>query len=251
VFLEFCAVIDGVEPGMRERVRMPNVDPEEESRDDKLDADRASDLLDYFDRFEYASRQQIIVAAIWHTGIRLGSLRAFDLDDFDRSAPCLQFRHRPESETPLKNGEAAERSIALGPQYAEMLDDYIKHNRESVENDHGRRPLLTSKQGRLSETAIRNTVYRVTRPCEIGEYPHDRDPDNCEATRHDRASRCPSSRSPHAIRRGAITRHLREGTPEGVVSDRMHVSSGVLDQHYDQRTEREKMEVRRDFIPNA
>lgn len=64
----------------------------------------------------------------------------------------------------------------------------------------------------------------------------------------DHASKCPSSRSPHALRRGSITHHLREGTPEKVVSDRMNVSSDILERHYDRRSEREKMESRREFL---
>ena len=44
---------------------------------------------------------------------------------------------------------------------------------------------------------------------------------------------------------------LREGTPEGVVSDRSNVSSDVLETHYDRRTERERMEVRREFLNDA
>ena len=36
VFLEFCATIDAVESGLRERVLMPEVDPEEEARDVEL-----------------------------------------------------------------------------------------------------------------------------------------------------------------------------------------------------------------------
>jgi hypothetical protein len=41
---------------------------------------------------------------------------------------------------------------------------------------------------------------------------------------------------------------LREGIPEQVVSDRSNVSPDVLDQHYDRRSERERMEVRREFL---
>jgi len=36
--------------------------------------------------------------------------------------------------------------------------------------------------------------------------------------------------------------------PENVVGDRANVSKDVLDQHYDQRTERERMEQRRGYL---
>lgn len=62
------------------------------------------------------------------------------------------------------------------------------------------------------------------------------------------ASKCPDSVAPHAIRRGAITHYLAEDTPAKVVSDRMNVSQDVIDEHYDHRSEREKMEQRREFL---
>ncbi|KAA9406715.1 site-specific integrase [Haloarcula sp. CBA1131] len=250
-FLEFCASIDAVEQGMRERVLLPEVDPEEASKDEKLDTEHAEAILDHLDRYQYASREHVIFGILWHTGIRLGSLRSLDLDDFDADGQYLQLRHRPETGTPLKNGRAAERSIAVGDFYTEVIQEYIENHRDSVTDDYGREPLITSDRGRLSETPIRSTVYQWTRPCMVGECPHGENPESCEYMTRDTASGCPSSRSPHGIRRGSITKHLRDGTPEEVVSDRMNVSNDVLDQHYDQRSEREKMEVRREFIDDA
>ena len=61
----------------------------------------------------------------------------------------------------------------------------------------------------------------------------------------------PSSRSPHGVRRGSITKHLRDKTPTDIVTERVNVSKDVLAKHYDQRTEREKMQIRREFIEDA
>ncbi|WP_181685808.1 tyrosine-type recombinase/integrase [Halorhabdus salina] len=250
-FLEFCASIDAVEQGLRERVLIPEVDPEDETSDEKLSTDQAKDLLRYLDRFQYASRDHVIIAILWHTGIRLGSLRAFDLEDFDPEGRYLQLRHRPDDSTPLKNGTAAERKIAVGEHYVQVISDYIRHHRHDVVDSAGREPLITSRQGRLTEVPIRQTLYRWTRPCMISDCPHDKHPESCDWMRDNaKASRCPSSQSPHSVRRGAITQHLRDGVPEEIVTDRMNVSSDVLDQHYDQRSERERMETRREFLDN-
>ena len=251
VFLEFCATIDAVEAGLREQVLMPEVDAEEEARDEKLEEPTAEAILEYLDRFHYASREHVIVAILWHTGIRLGSLRAFDVRDFDPDVGCLDLNHRPETDTPLKNGQAADRSIAVGSHYCEVIADYIEHNRKDVRDDYGRHPLITSTQGRLSSTSIRNAIYEVMRPCVYGDCPHGREPATCEAMEYGKASKCPSSRSPHGVRRGSITTHLRNETPTDVITERMNVSKAVLAKHYDQRTEREKMQIRREFIEDA
>lgn len=251
VFLEFCSSIDAVEEGLREKVVIPEISKEDQARDVKLSDDRADAILDHLERFEYASRDHVILAILWHTGIRLGTLRAIDVDDWDSSAPCLEIRHRPETGTPLKNGKAAERSIAVGNHYARVIEDYLEYNRIDATDKYGREPMISSEYGRLSAAPIRKTVYEWTRPCVHTECPHERDPATCEATQTPKPSVCPSGRSPHGIRRGALTRMLREGTPEGVVSDRSDVSGDVLETHYDRRTERERMEIRREFLRDA
>jgi hypothetical protein len=116
-------------------------------------------------------------------------------------------------------------------------------------DEHGREPLFTTKNGRLAGTTIRETLYKVTRPCFYGsECPHGRDTDDCEATTYGYHSKCPSSVSPHSVRRGSITNHLSEDVPEKVVSDRMNVGMDVLDKHYDKRSEEVKVEQRREYL---
>lgn len=70
--------------------------------------------------------EHVELAIIWHTGCRMGTLRALDVGDFDADARCLDIRHRPETETPLKNGLAAERSVSVGDYYCEVLADFIE-----------------------------------------------------------------------------------------------------------------------------
>jgi site-specific recombinase XerD len=248
-YLEFAASIDAVEPGLRERVLLPVVDPEDEVSDALLEESRARAILDHLEQFNYASRDHVLFALMWHAGLRLGTVRALDVDDFDPDEQCVDVYHRPETGTPLKNGHGAERSVALGSYYVTVLEDYIRNVRVKTTDEYGRRPLVTSTQGRYSPTAVRDTTYWLTRPCMVGPCPHGEDPDTCQWTKNkNHAHGCPSTLSPHPVRRGAITRMLREGTPDAIVADRVNDSLDVLEKHYDQRTEREKMRVRRQFI---
>jgi len=96
---------------------------------------------------------------------------------------------------------------------------------------------------------LREGPCLVSPPCKYGqECPHDRDESDCEAVGLDSSSRCPSSVSPHPFRRGAITHFLQSDVPETAVSDRANVTKDIIDQHYDQRSDTEKMEQRRGYL---
>lgn len=150
----------------------------------------------------------------------------------------------------MKNKNRGERKVAISDTLATILRDHIDEYRHDVTDEYGREPLLTTEFGRLTDNTLRAYVYRWTRPCAYGnQCPYDRNPDDCEAMEaRMSASKCPDSVAPHAIRRGAITHYLAEDTPAKVVSDRMNVSQDVIDEHYDHRSEREKMEQRREFL---
>lgn len=249
VFLQFCAAVEAVHENLPEKVMLPTISGDEEASESLLGVERAQSILNYLDTYEYASRDHVVLLLLWRTGMRTGGVRSLDLDDYDPDAPGVQLRHRPESDTPLKNGSNGERWVAILPSMASVIDDYIDGPRTQATDSYRREPLLTTREGRPHVTTIRNTVYRWTRPCNRGEEcPHDRDVATCEATLASEAGKCPSARSPHEIRSGAITEHLLDEVPPEVVSGRMDVSTDVLDKHYDRRSEREKMEQRRKYL---
>jgi integrase len=187
---------------------------------------------------------------LWHTGIRIGAAHGLDLEDYDPNEQYLKLRHRPDEGTRLKNKQDGERFVGLTADICDALDAYLKYNRIEGEDDFGRKPLFSSKYGRPNKSSLRDSIYCASRPCVYtGDCPHNREINSCEAmTDRDRASRCPSSVSPHAIRRGSITHHLSEDIPDKVVSDRMNVSLDVLEKHYDRRTEQQKADQRRDYL---
>lgn len=251
-FLQVMADLDAVNDGLGETVRLPSLSAAQEVSESTLEPGRAEAILAYLNRYHYASRKHVTMLLLWNTGLRTGALRAIDLGDceLEGDRPGIHVCHRPEEGTPLKNADKSERWVALRSETARVVSDYIDGPRNDVQDEHGRQPLVTTRQGRPHTSTVRTTLYVVSRPCWIGEAcPHDRDPETCEAMEHHSASRCPSSRSPHDVRKGAITGHLREDVPTQVVSDRMDVSEDVLTQHYDKRNEREKMNQRRQYLP--
>ena len=251
--LRWWADLEAVSEGLAEKLHAPELPDGAESRDVFLDPQSANAALEYFDRHHYGSREHALIALLWRTGMRRSAARSIDVDDLEEDDHAVRLEHRPEKGTTLKNGDAGNRWVYLGPEWFAVLIAYRDNpDRVKVTDEFGRRPLFTSQLGtRPTGDTIYKWVVRALHPCTYHECPHGETPSSCEARgRNALVARCPSARSPHAVRRGAITQHLNQDTTPEVVSERMDVSLEVLYQHYDARTEREKMEVRRKNLPN-
>ncbi len=249
VFLRWCAQAGLVEQGTAEMVQLPPLETEDRVDDTVLSLDRVEDLLDYLYKFEYAHRRHATFQFIWHTCSRVGTVVAIDLNDYHPKRNFVEIRHRPETGTPLKNGYDAERQVNLTDEVCEVLDDYIQVHREDVNSENGRAPLFTTSNGRLNRNTIRKNMNAITRPCHVtNSCPHDRDLQGCEATEYALAARCPSSISPHPLRRSAITYHLNRDWPKEKVSERANVSGEILDEHYDARTAAERRNSREKYL---
>jgi len=247
-FIEYCATIQAVPRGMGDLIRIPSVSEDDEICDEFLTQQEATAILDYLSKYEYATNRHLTMLILWKGGMRLSGLRGLDREDFDEDRPALELRHRPESGTPLKRKSKSERDIILAPDTAEVITDYL-NNEPVVTDQYGREPLLSTKS-RPYHTTIQKYVYTATRPCQYngGTCPHERDMDNCEALSFESANKCPSSVSPHAVRRGYVTAAQNNGQPKDVTSERVNMSGPILDKHYDKGTHDEKAERRREHL---
>jgi len=159
-----------------------------------FDANRAQELLDYFERYEYASRDHVLLALLWETDLTPNDLHALDFADVDLDTGVLELSHRPDRGTSLKGGSDHERRISIDDELVELLVAHFEHKYQNVIDDYDRRPLITSPRGRLVPQGIRYTIAKWTRPCKIDDCPHDRDPERCEAVVDPHAANwCPSS----------------------------------------------------------
>lgn len=95
----------------------------------------------------------------------MGAAQPLDVQDFDRERQSLELVHRPDEGTTLKNGTDGERTIALSEDVAGIVADYADHKRKDRIDNYGRKPLFTTKKGRISKTAIQQVTYKLTRPC--------------------------------------------------------------------------------------
>lgn len=252
-FLQFCESIDAVHKDLHEDVPLPNVPAKEEVNEFVPSDEEVKQIRRYFQQFAYASRKHVVFELIAELGLRMGAVRAIDLEDIDGDDRVIHLRHRPESRevegTPLKNGSDGERIVNISDTLWNAIENYIELHRHDVEDEYERNPLITTPAGRVATTTLRRDFYKMTRPCSSSNScPHDRDMSTCEATHSRQASQCPSSFSTHPLRKWSIMHQLDEGVPKELLSDRVDVSVPVLDKHYDQRSEERKSRRRREVL---
>ena len=246
--LEYCARIEVVDESLPEKVVPPKVPPEADVDDTRLAEEDALQLLSHYENDPEVrhSREHALLALAWFAGPpRLGAIRGLDLGDYYPDEQYVEYRHRPDKGTPLKKDSRGERAVSLPRRAVEAIDGYIEKNRFDVRDDYGREPLVASQRGRPSKNAIRAWMYLATVPCLHSECPHGNDPETCEFLEYSKASQCPSSRSPHQVRTGAITWMRNRGVPVDVVAARANASVSMIEKHYDKPDYIEEMEKRR------
>jgi site-specific recombinase XerD len=225
------------------------------ARDEAIPQDEALGILQNLRRRRRGSAKHALTELFWNGGPRIGGVHSTDLSDFDADNNELQFRHRPETGTRLKNGSKedgtvgdGERNIELKDEVVEAIQLYIDTERPDVTDEYGREPLFATQHGRASRSTLRRWVYEAT-SCRWS--PENLDRPACDGSCDSDSNVCPQSYYPHAIRRGAIVHHLSGGLRPDRASERFDVSVKVIKEHYDPRTKRQRKEDRSEAVRNA
>ncbi len=73
-----------MDTGLTDDIEMPDLDPSDIVSYTRLDPESADRIRDYYDQFEYVSREFAEFALMWEVLVRLGDVRLLDLDDYNR-----------------------------------------------------------------------------------------------------------------------------------------------------------------------
>ncbi|WP_232702192.1 tyrosine-type recombinase/integrase [Halobacterium wangiae] len=230
---KYCVRLDVVDDDLPERIELPKLSKDEQTSDKRLEAVDARRLLEHFREStrDYGTIHHVVLELMWHIGGRISCFRALDLGDYDDGDRVIRFRHRPP--TRLKDGSEHERNVALTDATADALDFYIERERAEKRDENGRTPLLTTRFGRPAESTLQTWAYQATQPCVATACPHNRERATCHYTEKSHASKCPSSRAPHAIRTGSITWQLNRGLSYVKVAERVASSPETIRRYYD------------------
>ena len=175
----------------------------------------------------------------------------------------LDFRHRPETGTTLKNKAKGERAVYIhDDRLAESLNDYIARRRVDSTDEHGREPLLSTDSGRLHKSAIsynvavatRPTHYRGVEPVEclcVQEGGENEGEDECLGAVNEQAFKCGESIGPHALRRSAVTALLNKGNSKQDIGERVDMTTDIMNKHYNRQSKEEEMAVRKERMKMA
>lgn len=248
-WLQWASDVGLAAEGIGEAIEIPDVDRSEHVSEKRLEPDRGEKLLRAWrESSSRGSKHHVVFEILWTVGCRIGGLRGLDVRNVDRSAGVLEFRHQPESETPLKNGVQGERDVGVPDETMAVIEEWLDVGRPSVHDEYGRVPLLPTTHGRVAPTTLQNWCYHATVPCRYQSCPHGKERSGCDWFSVTQSSQCPSSRSPHQVRSGSISWQRHRGLSVEAVARRVNASVSIIEQHYDHPTKREEYRERESHL---
>lgn len=109
VIVKWLESVDAAPPGLRSKIRSPTLT---DVRNVMLEEEDSDEFIAYLLRVRCTTRARSAIL-MWHSLLRVGALRALNLSEFNPEELSMKVVHRAETGTPIKNGEAGERYVAL------------------------------------------------------------------------------------------------------------------------------------------
>jgi hypothetical protein len=100
--VRWLEAVDGVDQDLSEKVLSPTITADENSWDVMLDSDHASSVLSHLEKYKYAGPQHFALTLMWDTMIRVGSVYAMDVDDYNADEQYVKVRHQPDGCRPAR-----------------------------------------------------------------------------------------------------------------------------------------------------
>lgn len=237
-----------------EAIDTVHVDMRDKRRDAEIEQERLDGILAHMREYYPRHRDTIIMRILAARGLRTCELRAVDVGDVKVTGDGYVISLHCRPGTPLKRGREVpehrnhERNVPIDEALFEAIQDYCEAHRHDVTDHCGgdlcgsdergcagtcdrsdRLPLITSRNGRLSKKAIGSAVRKWTCPAHtgVGECMHDEKPPA------DKAGECEPSRSPHVLRKRAITRLRNQGAHLEDIGELVGADPEILREHYD------------------
>jgi site-specific recombinase XerD len=248
--LKYCNTMGLIEESVVEGHSVRTASKSERQWDKEIDRDRAEKIMEYLQREYSGRRNTVIFTILLRTGMRLSGLRAIDIEDIEYSEDTgarIHLQERGEgtsgANTTLKGGRSHERFINIKQETFEEIQHYVSEHRKDVDDD-GRKPLLTTRFGRIGPSAIQENIYKVTCPNHTGI-------GDCSCTgitTTKNASDCEMSVSPHTLRGCHVTNLLDNGWTFEQISGRVGAKAETLRAHYDKSTKAEEANRRKSLV---
>jgi site-specific recombinase XerD len=242
--LQYCEDNDMIGESVVKGHETRSAKKEERQWDKEIDIDRTEKIASYLQRHHPGHRDTTIFTVLLRTGMRKSGLRAIDVGDIresDSGGWVIDLRDR--GDTSLKEGVDHERLINIQQPTREVIEEYVQNHRIDV-TDNGRKPLITTRFGRVSKTTISTSVKKATCPTRtgVGEC-------SCEPpVSKEKARDCDESHSPHALRAAHITHLLNNGWTYEFVGKRVACQPDTLRLHYDRADKEQEAERRRSLL---
>lgn len=255
-FLQYCEDTNRLPDGTVDGHITYSATDRERQWDEEIDYERAERIVSWMqDHFPH-HRDTVILTILLRTGMRKSGLRGIDLEDIQVRAdrgPVIRLKERDG--TPLKGKRGKhERVVNIKQSVYDRILEYVDNHRhdvtDSCDDDCGecdtcqRRPLITTRFGRASNSTIRDAVYKWTCPQHtgVGDCSCESKPNTSEA------SKCDESISPHGFRAAHVTYLKDEGVPYDHIGGRVGCEPDTLKAHYDNADKEQESQRRHSLL---